>query len=50
MLHSSQISREENVCGGNRLEDTDSEVDILDYLEEEAEHVTDSDEDLRDGF
>ena len=40
------FSREENTCGG-RLEDTDSEEDILDYLEEEAEEVTDSDEDIR---
>ena len=46
-----RFSREENVCGGgSRLEDTDSEEDILDYLEEEAEDVTDSDEDIRDGY
>ena len=43
------FSREENTCGG-RLEDTDSEEDILDYLEEEAEEVTDSDEDILDEY
>ena len=42
------ISREENIGGGGRLEDTDSEEDILDYLEEEAED--DSDEDICDAY
>ena len=42
------VSREEeNTHGiGGLLADTDSEEDILDYLEQEA---TDSDEDLREG-
>ena len=38
------FGREESRSVG-RLEDTDSEEDILDYLEDDPEDVTDSDED-----